>query len=413
VLGYDRQVVDRQAPIWVPRLRRDRTARGWSVDEAVEVMRLHAGPLSLPGHDTLVRNWKRWEQGAVKLPEGIYRDAIAAMFASVPDAYFPPQRGRLVLTDDHTVELVERIRSSQVDQAGLDALRATVDRLCSAYASEPAPIVLADAETWLQGIDTLMNQRLGLAQHRELLDLTGWLSLLVACLRYDSGDEPGAHTARRSALALAEETGDEKIAAWVYEIQSWVAITNRDWFGAVRAAQEGLGRTDHDDVSVQLRAQAARGWAHLGDRDRAIVEQEHGRELMARLPFPDNPRNHFVIDPTKYDFYSMDIWRLTHADDLAAAAAETVIQTSITPDGKPTSPMRLAEAYLTLAVIEARRRESDRALDLTTDALALNRRCVPSLLLAAGEVAEALRAAGDDRWRDLAGRLRQLRAASS
>src|SRR5206468_1739543 len=145
-----------------------------------------------------------------------------------------------------------------------------------------------------------------------------------------------------------------------------------DYVATVAAAQEGLDRTNGHGVAAQLHAQAAKAWARLGNRDQAILEQEAGRELLARLPFPANPRNHFEVDPTKYDFYAMDCWRLTGADALAAEAAETVIRTSTAPDGRPISPMRLSEAQLTKAEVLARGGDFDGAVALAESALAID-----------------------------------------
>jgi hypothetical protein len=35
------------------------------------------------------------------------------------------------------------------------------------------------------------------------------------------------------------------------------------------------------------------------------------------LPYPDNLAHHFVIDPTKFDFYAMDCYRHLAEDAIA------------------------------------------------------------------------------------------------
>ena len=49
-------------PAWADRLARDWTARGMSQREAAERLVLHADE-SLPGLDSVLRSWKRWERG--------------------------------------------------------------------------------------------------------------------------------------------------------------------------------------------------------------------------------------------------------------------------------------------------------------------------------------------------------------
>lgn len=408
--------MDAAAPGWAVRIKRDREARKMSVSEAVRQLRLHAFPEDLGAEDaSLERLWKRWEAGEIKtVPKPQHQRAIAKMFGSIPESYFGPsggnRNGLVRLTDDQTAELIQRLRHSQIDAAAMDALRITVDRLCTDYASRPAEIVLADAQTWLEKVNGLRDKRPTYTQLRDVLSMAAWLTLLVSCLHYDVGNDRGAEFARRSALVLAEDVGDPVIAAWAMEVKAWMALTQGDYVATVAAAQQGLARTSTCGVAAQLHAQASKAWARLGNRDQAIVEQDAGRELLAGLPFPANPRNHFEVDPTKYDFYAMDCWRLTGEDDLAAAAAETVIRTSTAADGRPVSPMRLAEAELTKAEVLARGGDFDGAMSLAESALAIDRQSLPSLLLAAREVSAALlRIKPDDsRAHDLAQHIQQL-----
>jgi hypothetical protein len=58
----------------------------------------------------------------------------------------------------------------------------------------------------------------------------------------------------------------------------------------------------YHDVTVQLAAHRAKAWARIGDRREVDLALDHGRTLLDALPYPDSPRNHFVIDPAKFDF---------------------------------------------------------------------------------------------------------------
>ena len=53
---------------------------------------------------------------------------------------------------------------------------------------------------------------------------------------------------------------------------------------------------------MQLHAQAAKACARIGDKTELAGALETGRGLLERMPPPSNPRNHFVIDPAKWDF---------------------------------------------------------------------------------------------------------------
>ena len=68
--------------------------------------------------------------------------------------------------------------------------------------------------------------------------------------------------------------------------------------------------TPRHPVAVQLAAQAAKAWARIGDRRQTEVALDRGRRLLDSLPYPDNIDNHFVVNPTKFDFYAMDCYRM-------------------------------------------------------------------------------------------------------
>jgi tetratricopeptide (TPR) repeat protein len=387
---------DEQPPQWAWRLRRYRLARELSVQGAAAELRLHARHEDAPRFPTdedMARTWRRWESGKTKMPEEFYRAPIAKMFGSVPASFFEEKGVRNIpclLTDDETAELIQRMRRSDVDEAAMQQLRHTVDRLCTDYASQPAPVVLANALTWLEHVNALLDHRLSLAQHQQALSMAGWLTLLASCLHYDLGDDTGAEAARLQAKDIASEVREPEIAGWASEIKAWMALTRGDYYATIAAAQEGMAAAPGYGVAVQLHAQASKAWARIRNRDEAIIEMERGRELLSGMPFPANPRNHFQVDPTKFDFYAMDCWRLTGEDALALAAAETVIRTSTAPDGRAISPMRLAEAELTKAQVLARGGDFDGAIKLAERALLIDRQSLPSLLLSAREVTDEL-----------------------
>lgn len=107
----------------------------------------------------------------------------------------------------NTMEILTRLRSSSVDQATLDGLRITVDRLCSEYPHMPPDSLLLEGRQWLRRITALLDQRLTISQHREILTLAGWLALLVGCVEYDTADRAGTEATRREALSLGQESG--------------------------------------------------------------------------------------------------------------------------------------------------------------------------------------------------------------
>jgi transcriptional regulator with XRE-family HTH domain len=387
-------------PAWARRITREREARGWSQAEVVTAMRMHATK-PLPDDASMLRQWKRWESGE-HTPSEFYQPIIAATFGTVTHAFFPEAGRRdgnaeiLAASGMDTLELVSRMQATDLDNATIEALRLTTDRLCSDYPFLPSDQLLTEGRNWLRRLNALRGQRLTLAQHREILVLTGWLALLIGCVEYDSGRRNEAETTRRAALSLGAETDNAVITAWAHEMRAWMALTTGDYRGVVVAAQNGIDAAPHHSVAVQLAAQEAKAWARIGDRRQTEVALDRGRRLLDSLPYPDNLDHHFVVDPTKFDFYAMDCYRRLGNDPIAETLADEVIEAGTDFDGTERSPMRIAEARITLGVVAARQGELEQAVQLGERALAGERKSVPSLVMVSRDLTKVLR----DRYPD-------------
>ncbi|MGW8746054.1 XRE family transcriptional regulator [Streptomyces sp. NPDC055782] len=289
-----------------------------------------------------------------------------------------------------TLEIVSRLNRSDVDNATLDALRITTDRLASEYPFMPSEQLLIEGRQWLRRVVDLHTKSLTLAQHREVLALSGWLALLVGCVEYDTGDRHAAESTRQAALSLATEADHAEVAGWAHEMRAWFALTTGDYRGVIAAAQAGGEKAQHHGVAVQLAAQEAKAWARMGDRRQVEVALDKGRRLLEGMPYPENLDNHFV-DPAKFDFYAMDCYRLVGEDKLARTLAEEVLRSGTDFDGTERSPMRNAEARVTLGVTAAREGDLEQALTMGERALEGDRRSVPSLIMTSRELAAEMK----------------------
>lgn len=285
-------------------------------------------------------------------------------------------------------ELVNALRKPRVgaDQLALAAVE--VERLCTAYASQSADTLAVEVDRWMGELTNLVRAgRVSSAGHREVIRLTGWLTLLRGCLCWDQGDRTGAQQARVAAEGLADDLNDGIQAAWAWEIRAWMALTEGNLPQVITAADEGIRCAPHASVAAQLHAQKAKAHARMKDKRMAEVALDQIRNVLDTCPIPANIANHFIVDPAKASFYAMDVYRtLPGADLLADAMAETVISTSTSPSGTVISPMRLAEAQLTKAVLLARNENSTQALQVVDQALAHLRVSAPSLTLVVNEV---------------------------
>jgi transcriptional regulator with XRE-family HTH domain len=385
-------------PAWAQRLTAERLARGWTQQQTTEALRMQADR-ELPDPSHLLRMWKNWERGKHR-PRPEYQRLIAAAFGSVSAAIFGPDAASpapsiepavAMPSSDSTLELVERIRRSDLDRASLDTLTITVERLCSEYAFMPSADLRREGQAWMAKLVQLLDARLTLAQHREVLVLAGWLALLVGCVEYDTKDVRAAEATRRAAASLGQEADHAAIMAWAQEMTCWFALTQGRYRQVIEAARAGRAMAPNEAVSVQLAGQEAKAWARMGDRRQVELALERGRVLMESLPYPDNLDNHFTVDPDKFDFYAMDCHRRVGEDAMATMHAHEVIRKSTAPDGFLSSPMRAAEAHTTLAVASARSGDLDGAIEAGTAALEIPRQSLPSLLMVTGDLVTELR----------------------
>ncbi|MCX3060407.1 helix-turn-helix domain-containing protein [Streptomyces beihaiensis] len=380
-----------ERPAWARRIAAEREARQWTQAEAVAALRAHS-PKRLPDGSSMIRQWKRWESGEVT-PSEFYQPIIAATFGTVTHAIFPVPVRRdgnaeiIAASGMETMEILSRMQASDVDNATLDALRITADRLCSEYPYMPSDQLALEGRQWLKRVAGLQSQRLTLAQHREVLTISSWLALLVGCVEYDMGNRAAAETTRRAVLSLANEADNTEVAGWAHEMRAWFALTTGDYHGILAAAQAGTEVAPNHGVAVQLAAHEAKGWARVGDRRKTEVALDRGRKLLEGMPYPENLDHHFVVDPAKFDFYAMDCYRLLGEDAMAETLANEVIRVGTDFDGAEKSPMRMAEARVTLGVVAARQGDLEQAVDYGEWALKGDRQSLPSLLLVSRELA--------------------------
>ncbi|MFD8259600.1 XRE family transcriptional regulator [Streptomyces griseoluteus] len=363
----------------------------------------------------LLRHWKRWEAGEA-LPVK-YRSAIAQTFGTTTGAFFPQRSRRdgraemLQVSGMDTVDIIARLRASDVDAATLEALKITADRLCCEYAYMPADQLRVEGKAWLARVVGLQHQRVNLAQHREIMALAGKLSLLVGCVEYDSGRPREAETTRQAALMFGQEAGELSVQGWAHEMRAWFSLTRGDYRGVIAAAKAGIAVAPNESVAAQLYAQQAKAWTRLGDRSQTEVALDKGRQLLERLPYPENIEDHFVVDPGRYDFYRMDALRRVGENRIAEQLANQVIRAGTDFDGTERSPMRNAEARVTLGVVAAREGDLDTALAFGERALAGDRKSLPSLAMVAADLRHALQShyANASEAQEFIAHLRELR----
>lgn len=303
-----------------------------------------------------------------------------------------PGRDPLVFSD-----VIRKIHRTDVGRDTIDQLNVITEQLCCEYVSRAADELRADAHHQLEYVQQLLQGPTRLGEHRELLVIAGWLSLLIGCLDYDLGLARHAETARTAAFQLGREAGHGEIVAWSYEMSAWFAITQGRLRSVSDYVEAGINAAPHASVAIQLAAQAAKAQARMGNRSEVRRALDQGARLLDGHEQPLRPENHFVIDPTKWDFYAMDCYRIARDDAHAAENAHEILRLSARPDGTDRSPMRASEARLTLSIVSLRDGNIDGATEWAHQAFTTDRKSINSLSSVADELYHETRARyGDD-----------------
>ncbi|MGW6495777.1 hypothetical protein [Nonomuraea angiospora] len=351
---------------------------------------------------------RRWEAGEVRWPRSPYRLALTQTTGLQPEALgFSPNRpgssGLLeasIMPMDAlraeaelygTMELAQQLQASDVGTGTLEALAEAVDLLCRAYPVVPAQTLRDRTQKRLAQVSRLLGGRINLAQHRELLVITGWLTALLGCVHYDLGEREEAETARRAAYDMGHQVGHGELMGWAHEMSAWFALVEGRYEDVVTAARLGQAVAGTSSAMVQLTLQEARGSARVGDRREADRALTRGAELLGSLPIPEHPDHHFVFDHSKWIFYAATAYTWLADDDRAEEHARETIQMHTRPDGTSNAPMRVADAHIDLGIVYARRGDLDAAVEQGMAAFDIDRRSLTDLVNRAGDLDRVLR----------------------
>jgi len=307
-----------------------------------------------------------------------------------------PRRNQPVATQDDSVvdeiaalELVRLAEASEVGNGTVERLELAVDELAIAYPGTPPADLLHRVRGYLRYVGRLLDARTTLAEHRRLLVVCGWLSLLAATTLIDLRRDHAAAAHPRTARRLARETGHAEIAAWCLETQAWQVLTARDYRRAAdisQAAQRIVPKSG--SAFIQATAQEGRAWARLGDARETRAALGRVEALVSPLPVPDQPEHHYRYDPAKSEAYTATT--LAWLGDPAAEgyARHVLIRLESATDGPP-RPRRAATARLDLSLALIAAGRHDEAAGTALEAIAWGR-IVPSSYWRAREVIHAV-----------------------
>ena len=191
-------------------------------------------------------------------------------------------------TDLDLIELARRAEASDLGSGTLGLLNAAVDGMCRDYPGADAAALSARAGQHLRYVTRLLSGRVTLAQHRELLVIAGWLSALIACTCYDTGDAMAARTACRMTQQFGSQAAHAVLVAWSFEIAAWFALVEGRYPETVALSEAGLehagGDLDeaisHGSAALPLPHRSAELLLRAGELCRAVADRHPGEHLV-------------------------------------------------------------------------------------------------------------------------------------
>ncbi|MFJ7274264.1 helix-turn-helix transcriptional regulator [Kitasatospora sp. NPDC098663] len=198
------------------------------------------------------------------------------------------------------LELARRVSASDVGKETLERLELTFHDLAIKYPTVAPQELLGQVRKYALYVARLMDSKKTLAEHRQLLVIGGWFSLLGATLHIDLDQQDAATARLRTAMTLAQHAENSEIQAWCFETDAWRVLTDGDYSKAVElsAAAQQLAPAG-SSVEIQSLAQQGRSSARLGYSAETYVVIDRVQTLSASLGTPNRPENHFQYDPAK------------------------------------------------------------------------------------------------------------------
>jgi transcriptional regulator with XRE-family HTH domain len=335
------------------------------------------------------------EQQARETELAAARAKIARFQAMPPEAnaLAPTWQAQAPLGDDEqdALELARRVGASDVGDETLTRLEAVVDELAIAYTRTPPALLLGRIRQHLGYVNRLLDARKTLGEHRRLLVIGGWLSLLGATVHIDVKQYEAAAAGLKTAGGIARHAGHREIHAWCYETEAWRVLTEGNYAHALelsRAAQAIAPAGS--SAAIQATAQEGRAWARLSQPKETYAAIERVHRLVAPMTRPDQPEHHYRYDPDKSVAYTATT--LAWLGDPAAEGYAREIITRLAPSTDVEKwPRRVASANIDLALALLVTDRLDEACDATLKAISSGR-IVPSNHWRAAEVVRAVEA---------------------
>ncbi|MGH3940058.1 MAG: hypothetical protein ACRDTG_15780 [Pseudonocardiaceae bacterium] len=183
-----------------------------------------------------------------------------------------------------SVELLRRIEASELGPATLEQMQELVERLGVEYFTVSPAEFRETALSWRRYVARLLEGTLTLRERRDLYAVAGWLTGLLAEVSLALGEEGQPHCT--TALSLAQEVGDARLAGWIRGTQAQIALYTGHPREAATYAQAGREVAPTGSAAlVRSCTQEARALAKMSDNEgtrTALDSAEHAWNVLSQ-----------------------------------------------------------------------------------------------------------------------------------
>jgi transcriptional regulator with XRE-family HTH domain len=248
------------------------------------------------------------------------------------------------------LELTRRVAASDVSTETLGRLEGMVDELAVKYSVTPPQELVGPVRQHVSYVMRLLDVRKTLDEHRRLLIVGAWLSLIAATLYIDLERRAAASSWLATAASLARQAGQSEIYAWRYETEAWQVLNDGDYHHAVELSQAAQQLAPHgSSAAIQATAQEGRAWARLGKTKETLDALNRVELFVSRMTKPETPEHHYHYDPNKAEAYVATT--LAWLGDVASEHHARHVVATFTHEAEAGRwPRRLAAANIDLAL---------------------------------------------------------------
>ncbi|MGB6161198.1 MAG: XRE family transcriptional regulator [Pseudonocardiaceae bacterium] len=252
--------------------------------------------------------------------------------------------------EHEALELARRVAASDVSTETLRRLEDMVDELAVKYSVTPPRELLDPVRRHVSYCLRLLDARKTLDEHRRLLIVGAWLSLIAATLYVDLERRAAANSWLATAASLAQQAGQSEIYAWRYETEAWQVLIDGDYHQAVELSQAAQRLAPHgSSAAIQATAQECRAWARLGKAKETYNALNRVERFVSHIAKSEKPEHHYHYDPDKAEAYVATT--LAWLGDVASEHHARHVVVRLTQDAEAGRwPRRLASANIDLVL---------------------------------------------------------------